>query len=145
MIKIKDGAALWLMKSEPDAYSWDDLVAEGEGTWDGVRNHLAARNLRTMKEGDLAFFYHSNIGLEIVGVITISKGGIADPTDPEGKWAAVKVRPVEKLKRPVTLKQIKATPELADMELIRQSRLSVSAVKPDEWARIIAMSEAAAA
>lgn len=145
MIKIKDGAALWLMKSEPDAYSWDDLVTEGEGTWDGVRNHLAARNLRTMKEGDLAFFYHSNIGLEIVGVITISKGGIADPTDPEGKWAAVKVRPVEKLKRPVTLKQIKATPELADMELIRQSRLSVSAVKPDEWARIIAMSEAAAA
>ncbi|QCI95497.1 EVE domain-containing protein [Novosphingobium sp. EMRT-2] len=137
--------ALWLMKSEPDAYSWDDLVAEGEGTWDGVRNHLAARNLRTMKEGDLAFFYHSNIGLEIVGVITISKGGITDPTDPQGKWAAVKVKPVEKLKRPVTLKQIKATPELADMDLIRQSRLSVSAVKPDEWARIIAMSEAATA
>ncbi|RQW44288.1 EVE domain-containing protein [Novosphingobium sp. LASN5T] len=137
--------ALWLMKSEPDAYSWDDLVAEGEGTWDGVRNHLAARNLRTMKEGDLAFFYHSNIGLEIVGVITISKGGITDPTDPEGKWAAVKVKPVEKLKHPVTLKQIKATPELADMDLIRQSRLSVSAVKPDEWARIIAMSEAATA
>ncbi|GAO56949.1 MULTISPECIES: EVE domain-containing protein [unclassified Novosphingobium] len=145
MIKIKDGMALWLMKSEPDAYSWDDLVAEGEGTWDGVRNHLAARNLRTMKEGDLAFFYHSNIGLEIVGVITISKGGITDPTDPEGKWAAVKVKPVEKLKHPVTLKQIKATPELADMDLIRQSRLSVSAVKPDEWARIIAMSEAATA
>ncbi|MBF5089549.1 EVE domain-containing protein [Novosphingobium sp. NBM11] len=137
--------ALWLMKSEPDAYSWDDLVAEGEGTWDGVRNHLAARNLRTMKEGDLAFFYHSNIGLEIVGVITISKGGITDPTDPDGKWAAVKVKPVEKLKHPVTLKQIKATPELADMDLIRQSRLSVSAVKPDEWARIIAMSEAATA
>lgn len=145
MIKIKDGVALWLMKSEPDAYSWDDLVAEGEGTWDGVRNHLAARNLRTMKEGDLAFFYHSNIGLEIVGVIAISKGGLTDPTDPEGKWAAVKVKPVEKLKHPVTLKQIKAKPELADMDLIRQSRLSVSAVKPDEWARIIAMSEAATA
>ncbi|KAJ8135599.1 hypothetical protein OY671_011188, partial [Metschnikowia pulcherrima] len=106
MIKIKDGMALWSMKSEPDAYSWDDLVAEGEGTWDGVRNHSAARNSRTMKEGDLAFFYHSNIGSEIVGVITISKGGITDPTDPDGKWAAVKVKPVEKSKHPVTLKQI---------------------------------------
>ena len=93
----------WLMKSEPDAYSWDDLVAEGEGTWDGVRNHRAANNMRAMKVGDQAFFYHSNIGKEIVGIVTISVTGITDPTDPEGKWAAVKVKPVRKLAHPVTL------------------------------------------
>lgn len=127
---------LWLMKSEPDAYSWDDLVAEGEGTWDGVRNHLAARNLRTMREGDLAFFYHSNIGKEIVGVARISVPGLIDPTDPEAKWAAVKVQPVRKLARAISLKEIKATPALANMELLRLSRLSVLAVRPEEWALI---------
>ena len=131
----------WLMKSEPDAYSWDDLVAEGEGTWDGVRNHAAALNLRAMKRGDEAFFYHSNVGKEIVGVMRVSKAGLGDPSDPTGKWAAVRVKPVRKLKRPVTLKEIKATPELAGIELVRQSRLSVSAVRPDEWARIVAMSK----
>lgn len=129
----------WLMKSEPDAYSWDDLVAEGEGTWDGVRNHRAANNLRAMKVGDEAFFYHSNIGKEIVGIVTISVEGIADPTDPEGKWAAVKVKPVRKLARPVTLKEIKANPELADIELVRLSRLSVAAITPEEWAKVLAM------
>lgn len=140
-INIADtaGRNLWLMKSEPDVYGWDDLVAEGEGTWDGVRNHLAARNLRTMKAGDLAFFYHSNIGIEIVGVIVISQGGLTDPTDPDGKWAAVKVKPVEKLPATVTLKTIKATPELAGMDLIRLSRLSVGAVRPEEWALILKM------
>ena len=143
-INIADtaGRNLWLMKSEPDVYGWDDLVAEGEGTWDGVRNHLAARNLRTMQPGDLAFFYHSNIGIEIVGVIVISVGGLVDPTDPEGKWAAVKVKPVEKLPNTVTLKQVKATPELAQMDLIRLSRLSVGAVRPDEWALILKMAGA---
>lgn len=132
----------WLMKSEPDAYGWDDLVAEGEGTWDGVRNHRAAANLRAMKVGDEAFFYHSNIGLEIVGVARISKAGIADPSDPEGKWAAVKVKPVKKLKRPVTLKEIKADPALAEMELVKLSRLSVAVVTPQEWDYILAMSKA---
>ena len=141
MTKINPDAALWLMKSEPDAYSWDDLVAEGEGTWDGVRNHLAARNLRTMKKGDLAFFYHSNIGKEIVGIVRISKPGLTDPSDPDGKWAAVKVRPVRKLKRPVTLVEIKATPALAEMELLRLSRLSVSAVRPAEWELVEAMAK----
>jgi predicted RNA-binding protein with PUA-like domain len=130
----------WLMKSEPDAYGWDDLVAQGEGTWDGVRNHTAARNLRLMKRGDEAFFYHSNIGLEIVGIVRVSKAGLTDPSDPAGKWAAVKVKPVRKLARAVSLKEIKATPELAEMELVRFSRLSVSAVRPEEWARVIAMS-----
>ncbi|MDE2563511.1 MAG: EVE domain-containing protein [Sphingomonadales bacterium] len=146
MSKIKNtpepqSTGLWLMKSEPDAYGWDDLVAEGEGTWDGVRNHLAARNLRTMQAGDRAFFYHSNIGKEIVGIVEISVSGIADPSDPEGKWAAVKVRPVRKLAHPVTLRQVKATPDLADMELLRLSRLSVSAVRPGEWDKILAMSD----
>jgi len=130
---------LWLMKSEPDAYSWDDLVAEGEGTWDGVRNHRAANNLRAMQVGDHAFFYHSNIGKEIVGIVTISQGGLTDPSDPEGKWAAVKVKPLRKLKQPVTLAQIKAEPGLQDMELIRLGRLSVAELKGEEWARVLEM------
>jgi predicted RNA-binding protein with PUA-like domain len=131
----------WLMKSEPDAYSWDDLVAEGEGTWDGVRNHRAANNLRAMKKGDEAFFYHSNIGLEIVGIMRISQGGMADPSDPEGKWAAVKVEPVRKLARPVTLKEIKADPDLSEIELVKLSRLSVGVVRPEEWRHIVKLSK----
>lgn len=131
----------WLMKSEPDAYSWDDLVAEGEGTWDGVRNHRAAGNLRAMKVGDEFFFYHSNIGLEIVGVGKISQAGLADPSDPEGKWAAVKVKPVKKLEKPVTLKQIKADPKLAAMELVKLSRLSVAIVTPEEWDYILGLAK----
>jgi len=130
---------LWLMKSEPDAYSWDDLVAEGEGTWDGVRNHRAANNMRAMQVGDQAFFYHSNIGKEIVGIIEISQSGLTDPTDPEGKWACVKVKPVRKLARPVTLAEIKARPDLQDMELIRLGRLSVAELKPEEWAKVLEM------
>jgi predicted RNA-binding protein with PUA-like domain len=139
MSKIAATDQLWLMKSEPDVYGWDDLVAEGEGTWDGVRNHLAARNLRTMAVGDLAFFYHSNIGKEIVGIARISVSGLIDPTDPDGKWAAVKVKPVAKLKTPVTLAAIKATEALAAMELLRLSRLSVSAVRAEEWAFVLEM------
>jgi predicted RNA-binding protein with PUA-like domain len=130
----------WLMKSEPDAYSWDDLVAQKEGTWDGVRNHRAANNLRAMQVGDEAFFYHSNAGLEIVGIARISKAGLTDPTDPEGKWAAVKVKPVRQLKRPVTLKQIKADPVLAEIELVKLSRLSVAVITPAEWEYIIGLS-----
>ena len=127
----------WLMKSEPDAYSWDDLVREGEGTWDGVRNHRAANNLRAMEVGDQAFFYHSNIGLEIVGIMDISQVGLTDPSDPDGKWAAVKVKPVRKLANPVTLKQIKADPELAEIELVKLSRLSVAVIRPGEWDHIL--------
>ena len=149
MTKNDDGGRerprYWLMKSEPDVYGWDDLIAQGEGTWDGVRNHRAANNLRAMKRGDLAFFYHSNIGLEIVGIVRISKAGIADPSDAEGKWAAVKVRPVKKLKRAVTLKEIKADPTLAEIELVRQSRLSVAEVQPQDWDYILAMAERAPA
>ena len=129
----------WLMKSEPDAYSWDDLVEQKEGMWDGVRNHTAAINLKTMKVGDEAFFYHSNIGLEIVGIMTISEGHFIDPTDEKARFVAVKVKPVRRIATPVTLKAIKANPKLAEMELIRQSRLSVAPVRPAEWKEILEM------
>ncbi len=132
-------ARYWLMKSEPFKYSWDDLVAEKEGVWDGVRNHRAKNNLAAMKVGEESFFYHSREGLEIVGVMTISVDGIMDPTDPEQKWAAVKVKPKSKLNQPVTLKQIKAEPKLADGELIRLGRLSVAELTKDEWDTIIEM------
>lgn len=134
--------AYWLMKSEPFKYSWDDLVAEGEGKWDGVRNYMARNNLKAMEVGDEAFFYHSREGLEIVGICTISVAGIGDPTDETGKWAAVKVKPKEKLARPVSLAAIKAEPGLAEMQLIRLSRLSVSAVSPEEWQIICEMAGA---
>jgi predicted RNA-binding protein with PUA-like domain len=127
------------MKSEPDVYSYDDLVAEGEGTWDGVRNHSAAINLRTMKVGDQAFFYHSNIGLEIVAIITISQEHFIDPTDEKARFVAVKVKPLRKLAQSVTLKAIKANPNLAEMEMLRQSRLSVAPVRATEWKEILKM------
>ena len=135
----------WLMKSEPDVYSWDELVAEGEGTWDGVRNHAAKLHLQAMKKGDEAFFYHSNTGLEVVGIMAISVPGLADPKDPSGKWAAVRVKPLRKLARGVTLKEIKSNPALAKMEMLRQSRLSVAPVRAEEWTEIIAMSKHRAA
>ena len=129
----------WLMKSEPDVYSYDDLVAEGEGTWDGVRNHSAAINLRTMKVGDEAFFYHSNVGLEVVAIITISQEHFIDPTDEKARFVAVKVKPLRKLAQSVTLKAIKANPKLAEMEMLRQSRLSVAPVRATEWKEILKM------
>ena len=134
MTKIK---SYWLLKSEPDVYGWDDLLAEGEGTWDGVRNYTARLNLRAMAVGDEAFFYHSNIGLEIVGIVKISKAGFQDPSDDIGRWTSVKVKPVKKLKRPVSLKEIKADPALAEMELLTKFRLSVSGVTAGEWAHIL--------
>ena len=129
----------WLIKSEPDAYGWDDLEAEKEGTWDGVRNHAAKKNLQAMEVGDQCFFYHSRQGLEIIGICEVSVAGIADPTDETGQWAAVKVVPKTKLPSAVSLKQIKAEPALADMQLVRQSRLSVSRVEPTEWSLILSM------
>jgi predicted RNA-binding protein with PUA-like domain len=112
-------------------------VGEGEGTWDGVRNYTARLNLRAMQTGDEVFFYHSNIGLEIVGIAKISKEGFQDPTDETGRWTSVKVKPVRKLKRPVTLKEIKADPALAEMELLTKFRLSVSKVTQGEWKYIL--------
>lgn len=134
----------WLMKSEPTVYGWDDLIEEQEGTWDGVRNHRAKNNMIAMSVGDQVFFYHSNIGLEIVGIAEVSVTGIKDPTDPEGKWDCVKIKPVRKLAAPVTLKQVKAEPRLADMELVRLMRLSVSEVTPEEWDIILAMAQRSA-
>jgi predicted RNA-binding protein with PUA-like domain len=131
----------WLMKTEPEAFGWDDLIKDGETLWDGVRNHRAAMNLRAMKVGDKAFFYHSVTGKEIVGVVEISEAGLTDPKDPTGKWAAVKVKPVRRLERPVTLAEIKADPSFSEMELVRQSRLSVAEIRPDEWDRICAIAK----
>jgi len=133
------------MKSEPDVYGWDDLLAEGEGTWDGVRNYRARNNLAAMQVGDRAFFYHSNIGKEVVGIVEISRPSFPDPSDDTGKWVSVKVKPVEKLARPVTLAEIKANPKLAETELIKQSRLSVCELRPEEWKTILKMAERPAA
>jgi len=130
----------WLIKSEPEAYSWDDLVRDGETLWDGIRNHRAANNLRTMQPGDLAFFYHSVTGKEIVGIAEISEGGLTDPKD--AAWAAVKVKPVRALERPVTLAEIKADKGLEGIELVRLSRLSVAEITPGEWDRICSMAKA---
>ena len=132
-------ARYWLMKSEPFKYSWDDLVAEKEGVWDGVRNHRAKNNLQAMEVGDQTFFYHSREGLEIVGIAEVSEAGISDPNDETGKWAAVKIVPKTELPSPVSLKAIKAEPQLADCELVRQSRLSVCEIKPEEWSLIMAL------
>lgn len=129
----------WLMKSEPDAYGWDDLVREKEGTWDGVRNYRARNNLAAMQVGEEAFFYHSNIGKEIVGLVKITAAAFPDPSAPDSKWVSVKVAPVRRLLRPVTLAAIKAEPRLADCELIRQSRLSVCEFTRAEWDLVLAM------
>jgi predicted RNA-binding protein with PUA-like domain len=129
----------WLMKSEPDVYGWDDLVAEKEGMWDGVRNHGAALNLKAMKVGDLAFFYHSNIGVEVVGIIEISQEAFIDPTDEKARFVAVKVKPVRKLANAVPLKAVKANPKLAEMDLVRLSRLSVGKVREVEWKEVLKM------
>jgi predicted RNA-binding protein with PUA-like domain len=134
-------ARYWLIKSEPAAYGWDDLVRDGETLWDGVRNHRAAMNLRAMKVGETAFFYHSVTGKEIVGVAEISEAGLTDPKDPDGKWAAVRIKPVRALERPVTLAEIKADASLADIELVRQSRLSVAEIRPAEWERICSLAK----
>jgi len=132
-------AKFWLIKTEPASYSWDDLLREGETVWNGVRNHRAAANLRAMAVGDLALFYHSVTGKEIVGIAVVSVAGILDPTDPEGKWPAVKVTPVRPMARAVTLAEIKADTALPDIELVRLSRLSVAVIEPAEWDHIMLM------
>ena len=131
--------AKWLMKSEPGTYSWDDLVRDGGTDWDGVRNNAARLHLRAMKSGDQALFYHSGEERAVVGIMGISGAGKADGED--GSWVKVPVKPVKALAKPVTLAAIKAEPKLAKIELIRQSRLSVSPVREEEWALIIAMAD----
>jgi predicted RNA-binding protein with PUA-like domain len=129
----------WLLKSEPFKYSWKRLVRDGRTHWDGVRNHQAANNLRAMRCGDRAFFYHSNEGLEIVGIAEIVREAYPDPGDESGRFVMVDISPVAPVARPVTLQQIKADPRLADLALVRQSRLSVVPVAPQEWAAICEM------
>jgi predicted RNA-binding protein with PUA-like domain len=129
----------WLVKSEPDAFSWDQQVANGVEPWTGVRNHAAKQNLSAMKKGDLAFFYHSNIGKQIVGVVEVVREAYADPTADSGNWVCVDMKAVRPMPRPVTLVEIKADPALADMALVRQSRLSVMPVSKQHWDRICRM------
>lgn len=127
----------WLIKSEPTCYGWDHLVADGGTEWDGVRNATAAINLRTMQVGDEAFYYHSVTEKAVVGIVRIARAHRPDGED--GRWASVAIEPVRKLPRPVTLAAIKAEPRLAGMDLLRQSRLSVCAVRDAEWDLILSM------
>ena len=133
--------AHWLMKSEPEAFSWDDLVAQKKAPWDGVRNHQAANNMKAMKLGERAFFYHSVDEKRIVGILQIVGLYRPDPTDATGKFGLVDVAPVKPVKRPVTLAEIKAEPRLADLLLVRQSRLSVVPIGEAEWKLICKMAE----
>jgi predicted RNA-binding protein with PUA-like domain len=129
--------AHWLMKTEPEDYSWDRLVADGETEWGGVRNHQAARNMRSMAEGEEVFFYRSVVQPAVIGIMTVSRSWYPDPEHPP--WCLVKLKPLEKLPKEVPLSAIKAEPALAQIALIRQSRLSVLPVEEAQWQRILAM------
>lgn len=129
----------WLIKSEPFKYSWDQFVKDGKTFWDGVRNYAARNNLRAMKKGDQVLFYHSNEGLAIVGVAEVVKEAYQDPTTEDANWVVVDFKPLYAIPKPVSLSEIKNTPALADMDLVRLSRLSVGAVKPKEFKIIMKM------
>jgi len=129
----------WLVKSEPNKYAFADLVRDGKTVWDGVRNNAAALHLKAMKTGDEVLYYHSQEGLAVVGVARVVKEAFLDPSDPAGRFVAVELAPVRALKRPVTLSEMKASPALSGLEMIRQGRLSVSPVRPAEWQAILAM------
>ena len=131
--------ATWLMKSEPGAYSWDDLVRDKRTHWDGVRNHQAANNMKAMRKGDLAFFYHSVTDKTVVGVMEVVKEYYPDHTDASGRFGMVDVKALKPVKHAVTLAEIKAEPRLADLALVRQSRLSVVPVSDDHWALLCEM------
>ncbi len=132
--------ACWLVKSEPSTYSWDKMVKDGTTFWSGVRNYQAANNMKAMKKGDKVFFYHSNEGKEIVGIVEVAKEYYPDHTDRDGKFGMVDLKAVKKLPNPVTLATIKSTPALKSMALVRQSRLSVTHVTKEEWDKIISIS-----
>ncbi len=125
--------AYWLVKSEPFKYSWDQFVKDKQTHWDGVRNYAARIHLRAMKKNDLVLFYHSNEGVEIVGIAKVSKEAYQDPTTEDDAWVVVDLKPVRKLKKPVTLAQVKADKRLSEMALVRLGRLSVQPVTDDEW------------
>ena len=130
----------WLLKSEPDAWSWDNQVKEGASMWDGVRNYQARNNLKQMKKNDLCFFYHSVTERSIVGIVKVVKEYYPDPTDKTGRFVVVDVKAIKKLKNPVSLDQIKENSRLQDIALVKQSRLSVMPLKKTEWDIIITMS-----
>jgi len=130
----------WLLKSEPDAWSWDNQVKEGASMWDGVRNYQARNNLKEMKKNDLCFFYHSVTERSIVGIVKVVKENYPDPTDKTGRFVVVDVKAIKKLKKPVSLDQIKENGKLQDIALVKQSRLSVMPLKKTEWDIIIKMS-----
>ncbi len=131
--------AYWLIKSEPFTYSWDQLVKDKQTFWNGIRNYAARNNLRAMKKGDEVFFYHSNEGLEIVGIAKVVKEAYQDPTTDDAAWLVVDFKPVRKLKKPVSLKDIKGEKRLANMDLMRLGRLSVQSVKEEEWKLVMEM------
>ena len=131
--------AHWLMKSEPGTYSWSDLVRDGSTEWDGVRAPAARLHLKAMKRGDEAYFYHSGNERSVIGVMRVTREAAPDPKDPD--WVSVAVEPVRELARPVTLKQVKADPRLGKMELVRQSRLSVSPVRDAEWKAVLELAD----
>ncbi len=131
----------WLVKQEPEAYSWDDFVKEGETYWDGVRNYQARNNLRAMKKGDMVFFYHSVSGKEVVGVARVTKEHYPDPTAKEGDWSVVDLAPAKQMKKAVTLAQIKGQKSLENIALIKQSRLSVMPITESEFRCILNLGE----
>lgn len=130
----------WLVKSEPSVYSFEQLQKDKKTFWDGVRNYAARNNLREMKKGDEVFYYHSNEGLAIVGIAKVVKEAYQDPTTDNENWVAVDIKPVKKLKNPVTLAEIKTSKKLANMDLVKNSRLSVQKVTPQEWKAVLQMS-----
>jgi predicted RNA-binding protein with PUA-like domain len=131
----------WLVKSEPDVYSWDKFKTEKKAVWDGVRNFTARNNLRAMKKGDLVLFYHSNVGKEVVGIATVAREAYPDPSAKEGDWSAVEITPKKALKVPVTLAQIKSDGPLEGFALIKLSRLSVVPATPAQFARVLELGE----
>jgi len=131
----------WLVKSEPSVYSFEQLQKEKRTYWDGVRNYAARNNLREMKKGDEVMYYHSNEGLAVVGIAKVVKESYQDPTTDNENWVVVDLKPVKKLKRPVTLAEIKNEKKLAEMELVKNSRLSVQKVTAQQWNKILEMSE----
>jgi predicted RNA-binding protein with PUA-like domain len=133
--------AHWLIKSEPSKYSWEKFVEDKQTFWDGVRNYTARNNLRAMKKGDEVFFYHSNEGLEIVGIAKVVKEAYQDPTTDDTNWVVVDFKPVKKLKKPVSLATIKADKRLANVALVRLGRLSVCPISDEEWDVIMELGE----
>ena len=131
----------WLVKSEPSKYGWDKFVEDKQTYWDGVRNYTARNNLKAMKKGDEVFFYHSNEGLEIVGIANVAKEAYQDPTTDDTNWVVVDLKPVKKMKKPVTLATIKADKRLESISLVKQGRLSVCPITDDEWNVILELGE----